>query len=268
MNSENLPSFIADLFPLAAAIFNFIAALIWGPKKVTSTITVLKQLFGESRQFLKVQWPFVLFCIIGMGVFDCQTAVNLEPEFLFSPTIALPIGAWLTLELSKMFYISHLASARHPGLAFSITLTRFLAYSMTDGVRCFAAFLSLLLVQPGMALIVRTCLFLPIFIIEKQTPLKAIQRSWSLTKDKYWFVSLYLGPIAILYFLISALNSFLSAQTSINYAALACTSVPTVILELVMAGMIFKLYMQLTEEADKANATTSSLDSRSESEPA
>ncbi len=243
---------------MAAAVLNWVAALIWGPKNVISTTTVLKQLFGESQQFLRVQWPFVLFCIIGMGVFQCQTAAKLELAYLFSPAIALPLASWLTLELSKMFYISNLASSKHSGLAFSITLARFFAYSLADGLRCYAILLCMLLVQPGLALIVRTCLFLPVFIIEKQTPLKAIQRSWSLTKDKYWFVSLYLGPIAILYNLLSVVDSYLGLQTSANHVALAFMCVPTVIIELVVAGMIFKLYTHLAEEADTANAASTS----------
>lgn len=252
MNSDNVTPLIADAVVLAAAILNYTAALIWGPKDVPGTKTILRQLSGESRAFLKAQWPFVLFCMISASVFDCQS-VNFDPGYFLSGAIALPLAGWLTLELSKMFYMSYLASARDSGLAFSVTLRRFIQYSLADTVRCFAVmFGTLFIVQPGIYLVVRTCLFLPIFIIERQPPWKAIQRSWLLTKGQYWLISRYLGPMVVFYCVIAFLRVFVAAQASVNSGAIACVSVASVVLELVLAGMIYKLYLQLVDDAATA----------------
>ncbi|MBP9092341.1 hypothetical protein KBI23_15040 [bacterium] len=243
-----------QLVPVALALANWLLSLYFAPKS-NYFITDLKQLWPDSRPFLKTQWPFLAVCMLGSNLSQAHliSSGSIRPEFSFGLIIASLVSSGI-LPILKLFYVSYLAAPKYPGRVATIGIWSVLLYVMGDWFISTLGTLGLaFLVAPGLVILIRTCLFLPIYALEGHHPIAAFEKSWSLTAGHYWPISRYLGLPTILFGIL-----ILSPQVATVIAAtghypmqyslplVAAAGAATLALSLVIAGLTYKLYERLS----------------------
>jgi len=249
---------LAQLIPVCLATANWVLSLFLAPKTNSYFLGDLKQLWSDSRPFIKTQWPFVAICMVGSNMSQAHlfADIGLRQSFSFGIVAAAFISAGI-LPIIKLFYVSYLAAPKYPGRVAMIGLWTVLLYVLGEWLISALGSLGMMFfILPGLLVMVRACLFLPAYALEGHHPFAAFERSWVLTSGKYWLVSRYLGLPTILFLLLSAspqlmatvrvlgqypFHYFWPAMIAFNFAALA--------MSLVLAGLAYKLYDRLTEEA-------------------
>lgn len=248
-----------QLVPVALALANWLLSLYFAPKS-NDFIADLKQLWPDSLPFLKTQWPFVAVCMLGSNLSQAQIISNgsVKTEFSFGIVIASLVSAGI-LPILKLFYVSYLAAPKYPGRVATIGIWSVLLYVMGDWFISTLGTLGLaFLVAPGLVILVRTCLFLPIYALEGHRPLAAFEKSWSLTAGHYWQISRYLGLPTILFGIL-----MLSPQVATVIAAtghypmqyslpmVAAAGAASLALSMILAGLTYKLYERLSTASDR-----------------
>lgn len=182
MNGEIMSIGMASL-PLILATGNWLLSLSLASKEPNYFTADLKQLWPDSLPFLKTQWPFLLLCMLAASSSLIPANIGIMPSLIVSTGIA---------PIVKIFYISYLAAPKYPGRLATIgawsVITYIICHSIISTIGTLALFL---FVVPGLIVLTRTCLFLPIFALEGYHPLAAVALSWRLTSGKYWLVSRY-----------------------------------------------------------------------------
>ncbi len=254
MNHTAYYLILFQLLPVALALANWLLSLFFAPKGSNSTAD-LKQLWPDSRPFLKTQWPFLAVCMLGSNLSQAYliSGERIIPAFSFSLVIASLVSSGI-LPILKLFYVSYLAAPKYPGRVATIGIWSVLLYVMGDWFISTLGTLGLVfLVAPGLVILIRTCLFLPIYALEGHHPIAAFEKSWSLTAGHYWLISRYLGLPTILFGILN-----LSPQVATVIAAsghypmqyslpiVAAAGAATLALSLVIAGLTYKLYERLS----------------------
>ncbi len=249
-------NFVAAAFCTALPI---LALGSWGlaykfaGKNAPSVIHDLRELFTESLPFLKTQWLFLAICTVGSGVSACQNSQSIElaPAYYLISSVSLGI-----VPILKLFYVAYLASPRNAALVATIGIKTMIFYLIGEYIQNMAIGLGLmLLVFPGLYIMARTSLFLPIYAVEGHRPLQALERSWAITKGKYWQVCLYLGPAFVIalmghwmpYMGIMLQHSQLSAARPLLVVVSAVSGMTSTLLSIMLAGLMYKLYLRFSE---------------------
>ncbi len=251
---------VAQLIPVCLATANWVLSLFLAPKTNSFLLADVKQLWSDSRPFIKTQWPFVAVCMVGSNMSQAHLFADhgLIPSFSFGLVAAAFISAGI-LPILKLFYVSYLAAPKYPGRVATIGLWTVLLYVLGEWLISALGGLGMVFfVIPGLLVMVRACLFLPAYALEGHHPFTAFEKSWALTSGNYWLASRYLGLPTILFLLLTAgpqltatvralgqypFQYFWPAMIAFNFADLA--------MSLILAGLAYKLYDRLTEEACK-----------------
>jgi hypothetical protein len=249
-------SLIVSVIAVAMACTHWALSLFFARKTKNYFAVDLKQLWQDSLPFLKTQWPIVTIAMIAASWSQLQPVAELSnrPEVSIAATL-LAYGPTVLTWILMLFYVSYLAEPKHPGRVATIGATSLLLYVIADSMIMTFSLIGLgILLAPGLIVVVRSCLFLPIYAIHGHKPLLAIRQSWALTKDRYWLASSYMGLPAILLicttiFPMLVYDVFGScAQNSAKNCApllVVCASL-TEVLSLVIGGLLYKLYERLS----------------------
>jgi membrane-anchored glycerophosphoryl diester phosphodiesterase (GDPDase) len=249
-------SLIVSVIAVAMACTHWALSLFFARKTKNYFAVDLKQLWQDSLPFLKNQWPIVTIAMLAASWSQLQPVAELSnrPEVSIAATL-LAYGPTVLTWILMLFYVSYLAEPKHPGRVATIGATSLLLYVIADCMIMTFSLIGLgILLAPGLIVVVRSCLFLPIYAIHGHKPLLAIRQSWALTKDRYWLVSSYMGLPAILLICTSICplldyDLFGScAQTAAKNSMpllVACVST-TQVLSLVIGGLLYKLYERLS----------------------
>lgn len=261
MNHTAYYLILFQLLPVALALANWVLSLFFAPKS-SDLMTDLRQLWPDSRPFLKTQWPFLAVCMLGSNLSQTYliSGGSLKPEFSFGLVIASVISSGI-LPVLKLFYISYLAAPKYPGRVATIGIWSVILYVMGDWFISTLGTLGLaFLVAPGLVILIRTCLFLPIYALEGHRPLAALEKSWALTAGHYWQISRYLGLPTILFgilILSPQVATVIAATghypTQYSFPIVAAAGAATLALSLVIAGLTYKLYERLSTESTILN---------------
>lgn len=245
-------------FPMLVALANWVLSLISTGSKQNYFLDDLKQLWPDSLPFLKAQWPILTVALAVATWSQLQPLQDMcDKAEHGSPLLLLPFGSAVISWILNLFYVTYLAAPKYPGRVAAIGALALTIYVIADiAILAFGAIGIIFLVIPGLIVFVRSCLFLPIYATQGYKPLSAIRQSWALTKDKYWLVTRYMGLPVLLMLAIEVfpeiLNSSLgldNAAASSNFEALNISSVAAnQVLNLVSAGLLYKLYERLSAE--------------------
>lgn len=246
---------LVQLLPLTFITVNWFLSLFLAPKANNYFRLDLKQLWQDTQPFLKTQWPFVAICLVGSSVTRVQLVNDLksEPEFTMAIIMASVVSAGI-LPILKLFYVAYLAAPKYPGRLASIGIWSVFVYVFSEGLLASFSNLGLfLLIAPGLILLIRTCLFLPIYAIEGNHPIAALQKSWALTAGKYWLVSRYMGlPILLLGVLgivpqlAAAAKVYGNQSVQFYWPIFAAVGAASLVVSLIVGGLSYKLYDRLT----------------------
>ncbi|CAN5266602.1 hypothetical protein BH11CYA1_BH11CYA1_02530 [soil metagenome] len=252
------------LFPLLAILINWLISLYRASKSPDYFCDDLKQLWPDSIPYLRTQWPFVLCCLIGSCFTQASMVSDLKskPEFVMTVVIASVVSAGI-LPILKLFYVSYLAAPKYPGRLATIGIWSVAVYVMSDSLLSAISHIFLfILAVPGLIVLTRTCLFLPIYALEGNQPLCALRRSWALTEDKYWMVSRYMGLSTVLFVFLLTTPQLLGAASlsgipvaSVYAYISSAASLASLVLSLIIAGLTYKLYDRLSQAEQQAQST-------------
>ena len=249
-------SLIVAVITIAIPFIHWAFSLFFDRKTKKYLAVDTMRLWPDSLPFLKAQWPFVTIAMIAASWSQFQPTAQLSnrPEDSIAATL-LAYGPTVLTWILMLFYVTYLAEPKHPGRVATIGATSLLLYVIADCMIMTFSLIGLgILLAPGLIVVVRSCLFLPIYAINGHKPLSAIRRSWALTKDRYWLVSCYMGLPVILLISITIcpllVNDFWGtcAQTAGRNCPpllVACASA-TQVLSLVIGGLLYKLYERLS----------------------
>lgn len=239
-----------------------LATINWALSLVFAKIGVLdwkgdaRQLWTDSKAFLRMQAIFILLIIAGNAYDIASPFINMASGSGISWWALAAKFAEGILFILELFYLSYLGSTKGVMLIGTIGIwtvfTLGIAEKVLEAVTA-AGFAALLI--PGLIITVRTSLFLPVFAVEGHRIIYSIQRSWSLTKSKYWITSRYLGPTALASALLTSIAGFVLAANAqewrsfapITIVFAATYGVLTVGFQLMYQGLSYKLYLHLTE---------------------
>lgn len=235
--------------PLILAIGNWLLSLSLASKEPNYFTADLKQLWPDSLPFLKAQWPFLLLCMLAASSSLLTAQVSMMPSLIVSTGIA---------PIVKIFYICYLAAPKYPGRLATIgawsVITYIICHSIISTIGTLALFL---FAVPGLILLARTCLFLPIFALEGYHPLAAVAQSWRLTSGKYWLVSRYLGIPMILFaslifipLVLTTVMEFSLHWNSSSQVIRAFSGSAELLLSITLGGLAYKLYDRLKSTDD------------------
>lgn len=242
--------------PVVLAFSNWALSLFFARKTINYFAVDLKQLWPDSLPFLKAQWPIITIAIIAATWSQLQPTAELsgKPEHALQEFLSF-FGSSGILWILNLFYVSYLAAPKYPGRVATIGAWSLLMYVIADmAIVTFGALGTILFVAPGLIVIARSCLFLPVYAIHGHKPLSAIRQSWALTKGNYWLVSRYLGLPALAlvtsYGYPELVTNFMPAGTAdaikncmpLDIAETAAAQV----LSLVIGGLLYKLYERLS----------------------
>lgn len=257
---------VAQLIPVGLATANWVLSLFLAPKTNNYLPADVKQLWSDSRPFIKTQWPFVAICMVGSNMSQAHLFADhgLIPSFSFGLVAAAFISAGI-LPIIKLFYVSYLAAPKYPGRVATIGLWTVLLYVLGEWLISALGGLGMIFfVIPGLLVMVRASLFLPAFALEGHHPFAAFEKSWALTSGKYWLVSRYLGLPAILFLLLSASPQLTATVKAIGHyhfqyfgPAMITINVATLAMSLILAGLTYKLYDRLMEAAAERSQDSS-----------
>lgn len=246
---------IVQLLPVLILTVNWVLSLFLAPKTDNFFRFDVKKLWPESLPFLKTQWPFVAICMVGSSFTQVQLVSELKskPEFSMAMLMASLVSAGI-LPILKLFYVAYLAAPKYPGRLASIGIWSVFVYVFSEAlIESFGNFGLFLLIAPGLMLLFRTCLFLPIYAIEGNHPLAALQKSWALTSGKYWLVSRYMGlPTLLLGVLGIAPQLAVFAKACGNQSVqfywpiFTAVGAASLLVNLILGGLSYKLYDRLT----------------------
>lgn len=249
---------VAQLIPVCLATVNWVLSLFLDPKTDSYFLRDLKQLWSDSLPFIKTQWPFVAICMVGSNMSQAHlfADIGLKPSFSFGLVAAAFISAGI-LPIVKLFYVSYLAAPKYPGRVAMIGLWSVLLYVLGEWLISALGGLGMIFfIIPGMIVTVRACLFLPAYALEGHHPFAAFERSWSLTSGNYWLVSRYLGLPTILFLLLTASPQLTATVRAVGqypfhyfWPAMIAFNVAALAMSLILAGLTYKVYDRLTEEA-------------------
>jgi hypothetical protein len=170
---------VAQLIPVCLATVNWVLSLLLAPKANNYLPADLKQLWSDSRPFIKTQWPFVAICMVGSNMSQAHLFADhgLIPSFSFGLVAAAFISAGI-LPIVKLFYVSYLAAPKYPGRVATIGLWTVLLYVLGEWlVSALGSLGMIFFVVPGMIVMVRACLFLPAYALEGHRPLLPLREA-------------------------------------------------------------------------------------------
>jgi len=164
----------------------------------------------------------------------------------------------------KLFYVSYLASPKNPALVSTIGIWAMILYLIGEYIQNIMVGAGLVFfIAPGLYVMARTSLFLPIYAVEGHRPLKAIDRSWEVTKGRFWQISLYLGPPTFVVLGSHIFLPFLGTMASrgseagpLLAATGAVTSMAGILLDILLAGLMYKLYLRFNSAQKSATKST------------
>ena len=246
--------------PVVLAFSNWALSLFFARKTKNYFAVDLKQLWSDSLPFLKAQWPIVTVTLAAATWSQLQPTVELtgKPEHALQEFLSI-FGSSGILWILNLFYVSYLAAPKYPGRVATIGAWSLVMYIIADmAIVTFGALGTILFMAPGLIVIARSCLFLPIYAIHGHKPLSAIRQSWALTKGNYWLVSRYLGlpalALAASYGYPDLVTNFMPAGA--KDAVKNCLPLDVAItaaaqlLSLVIGGLLYKLYERLSTAGD------------------
>jgi len=247
-----------QLTTLIGAAFPILSLAIWGlaykfaGKGAPSIGDDLRELATESLHFLKTQWFFLAVCTGGSAVSACQHSGSFE----IPPTYVIVSSFFFAIvPILKLFYVSYLAIPRNPALVASIGVMTMVFYMIGEYIQNMLILLGfVLLIFPGLYVMARTSLFLPIYAVEGHRPLQALERSWAITNGKFWQVCLYLGPVVFvvlmahwLPFAASFMQPNIAARPFVAVFSAVC-GMSFILLDIMLAGLMYKLYLRFNEK--------------------
>ncbi len=257
MDEKLVVAFFCTALPVLA-LGSWAVAYKFAGKNAPSVIHDLRELFTESLPFLKTQWLFLAICTVGSGVSACQLSqtFDLAPAYYMVSAVTQGI-----VPVLKLFYVAYLAAPRNAALIATIGIKTMIFYLIGEYIQTTAIALGIaLLVFPGLYIMARTSLFLPIYAVEGHRPLHALERSWAITKGKYWPVCLYLGPTFVIVLLGHCLPSMgimlqhHTAARPLIAAVSAVSGMTSTLLDIMLAGLMYKLYLRFSEPAAESPA--------------
>lgn len=257
----DLITIVIMLAPAILAVANWLISLIVVRNEPHVMIRDLKRLVPASKPFVKTQWPFLVFSIVACGLSAIShTLEHLVPAAVPVTAILNALASFI-IPVLGIFYVTYLASDKYPGLLSTVGVATLIKYFIVSSLRSYFSLLGIFaLIIPGVNFYVRTCLFLPVYMCEGQRVTHALDRSWKLTKGKYWRISRYLGfPVmvqlllsaiptaAIMFSSLHAKDGTVSSLMQTVYAAApsVCLGL-SVIVDLIIIGLSFRLYEELS----------------------
>lgn len=184
----------------------------------------------------------------GYGQVEYTLAALLLSRFLTPPVAAL-IVAYLARKDGRL--------PKDHSLAKVFKTTAFPSIGLVLAVAIFGLLASSLLILPGVAFLLATCVVLPVLVMEGVSSPVAIKRSWELTKDHRWallfffgaYYSLSLIVLSVLVWSPTGASEFLEALPLVQTGAF----LPMVFVGAILyAGLViasYEIYTELVPEA-------------------
>ena len=167
-----------------------------------ATVAVLRPDFWT---LFAVAAPFTLLVDMALGLFgpdQPKTVAEFTPRIVLL-LVVLPgfVGAIAQLAVAHMIA----RPDRSPRTALAIGIAALPSYIGAIFLAAFPTGIGfVLLVVPGLYLTARLFLLVPIAVLERLGPVALVQRSWVMTKDAGWAISLFL-VLAIVFLLAASL---------------------------------------------------------------
>ena len=186
----------------------------------------------------------------GSGHLEITLAALLLSRFLTPPVAAL-IVAYLARKDDRL--------PRNNSLGKVFKTNAFPSIGLVLAVAIFGMLASSLLILPGVAFLLATCVVLPVLVVERVSSPEAIKRSWELTKDHRWallifYSGYYLLSLGVLSLIVS--NPAGATEFSESLPVVQTDAfLPTVFVgALLYAALVIASYEIYTELVPEASA--------------